>query len=975
MELRVDGRACWALIDTGCTDTIVHAPYCTHWQPRATSITTISGDKFTCVGIGSITVEAPTGQRAQLHALVADKPPLGMHVVLGMSGISALGGVVVKSPSQVSFCGARQTCSAAVSSELEVDAPDFSVRFDAARRVWTVAWKWANEAAPHCLNNTIAQYNVAPSMRQEFNEELETWMKNGWLVEYDEGQHGPPRGLLPLMAVKQNNGCKVRPVLDYRELNDYVTAFTADSDVCADQLRKWRRHGQNIAVLDLRKAYLQVHVAEQLWPFQTVVVRGRRYCLTRLGFGLNVAPQVMKAVVKAILARDPTLERAVLPYVDDLLVDEDQVSAEKVAAHFAAFGLECKPPARTADGARLLGLHVKLVNGQLRWTRDNPIDPPPTRVTRRAVFAWCGRLVAHLPVGSWLRPAIAWLKRRANAVTCGWDDVVEDGALNKSMQWVSARLAGEDPCRGSWSVSGDKAVVWTDASSVATGIVIETPRGDVIEDACWLRRDDSTHINMAELDAAVRGVNLALAWGMRTIELKTDSAAVHHWIDDALSGRARLRTKAHGEMLIRRRVDIIKQLVSEMKLNMSVSLVRSAANHADALTRVPEEWLRNDNTAVAAAAVGEEDTMASRVASVHVRAGHPGIRRTLFFARREVSRAVTRAEAREAVKQCDACRAIDPAPVKWPHGSLGVPETWWRLAIDVTHYLGHAYLSIIDCGPSRFCLWRQLRRPDADTVADHLEQIFYERGSPVELLCDNDTVFRGRRLAALAARWSVSLRFRAAYAPSGNGIVERNHRTVKVIAARKRCSVAEAVHLYNVSPRDGTTVTDAPARGVYCHEVRDCVRDAEAPVHRTLDSTPCDHNSGYAEGDQVWVRKRGERCTSESQTGVITKVNSPQVVEVDGVPRHIRDVRHRNVSATPSGKRGYADAGDEPPLYVYAQMQQPQPYVPQVQQQGVAHGPGRAETPEEGTELRRSARVRRPPQRLGYVDLGDQGGV
>ena len=78
---------------------------------------------------------------------------------------------------------------------------------------------------------------------------------------------------------------------------------------------------------------------------------------------------------------------------------------------------------------------------------------------------------------------------------------------------VAARLATEDPCRGLWCVRGERAVVWTDASSLAAGVVVETPQGDAIEDASWLRRDKSSHINMAELDAAVRGVNLAIGMG------------------------------------------------------------------------------------------------------------------------------------------------------------------------------------------------------------------------------------------------------------------------------------------------------------------------------------------------------------------------------------------------------------------------------------------------------------------------------
>ena len=45
---------------------------------------------------------------------------------------------------------------------------------------------------------------------------------------------------------------------------------------------------------------------------------------------LNVAPLVMKSVVYAVLAQDAEIERAVLAYVDDLLVDEEVVSADRV---------------------------------------------------------------------------------------------------------------------------------------------------------------------------------------------------------------------------------------------------------------------------------------------------------------------------------------------------------------------------------------------------------------------------------------------------------------------------------------------------------------------------------------------------------------------------------------------------------------------------------------------------------------------
>lgn len=939
-----------AVVDSGCSCNIVHESCCDDWRGCSVDLAAVNGSRLRSIGVTDVTVRVSGGgQPVTMRAVVVPERPLGVDMLIGMPGITALGGVAVRAADDVRFGVAERgipralgppvqmgQCNAVPPAALKVDAKDFSVQYDAASKVWIVAWKWRDGATPECLSNRVPQYRVPAEALKEFDTELKTWIENGWLVPYNEAVDGPPRGLIPLMAVEQNNKTKVRPVLDCRELNSHVEAHTADADVCADTLRRWRRHGANIAVVDLKRAYLQLRTDRRLWPFQTVIVEGQRYALTRVGFGLSVGPLVMKAVVRTVLQQDPEMERGVLPYVDDLCVNEEVISAERVIEHFESYGLQCKQPERASDGARLLGLRVQPGEDGLSWTRDNAVGAPPPVLTRRSVFSWCGRAVAHLPVCGWLRPAVAWLKRRVNTLTRGWDDATNDPALRSQIDHAAGKLTSDDPARGQWCVTGDRAVVWTDASSVAAGAVLESAAGDVIEDACWLRRDDSTHINMAELDAAVRGVNLAIAWGMRNIELKTDSATVHRWVSDALSGRARLRTKAHGEMLIRRRVDVIKQLVAELGISITVSLVRSAQNRADILTRVPSEWVREDGRpaeAVTAAVVagpdpdgggravlGPEDgrpagavtaavtarsdpagggraAMNHRlaIANVHAMAGHPGVSRTLFFARRDVSRGITRKQVQAVVRACDICRAVDPAPVTWRHGSLEVDDTWYRLAIDVTHYGGRSYLSVIDCGPSRFCLWRLLRRADSATVVAELEQVFAERGAPFELLADNDTAFRSREFAAFAARWGVQMRFRAVHRPSGNSIVERNHRSVKVIAARKGCSIQEATHIYNVTPRDGETEAQAPASGVYRYPVRDCVRPAVAQFDDAGEvetaQPPTRPESDVRVGDAVWVRKPGTRCTERSSRGTVTRMVSPQVVEVGGVPWHIRDLR------------------------------------------------------------------------------------
>ena len=200
------------------------------------------------------------------------------------------------------------------------------------------------------------------------------------------------------MAVVQPNKKKVHPVLDFRELNSYLDAHTGEADVCAEKIRDWRRQGQRVALVDLRKAYLQIHVHPSLWSCQTVVFRERRYCLTRMGFGLNIAPLVLKKILSAVLSWDEMINTAVSPYLDDLLVNENVASAAEVVSHLHRHGLICKPAERVCEGTRILGMRVWGERQGLFWKRDIIIKDLPGTLTRRTVFSLCGQLTSHLPV-------------------------------------------------------------------------------------------------------------------------------------------------------------------------------------------------------------------------------------------------------------------------------------------------------------------------------------------------------------------------------------------------------------------------------------------------------------------------------------------------------------------------------------------------------------------------------------------------
>ena len=260
----------------------------------------------------------------------------------------------------------------------------------------------------------------------------------------------------------------------------------------------------------------------------------------------------------------------------------------------------------------------------------------------------------------------------------------------------------------------------------------------------------------------------------------------------------------------------------------------------------------------------------------------------------------------------------------------------------------------------QFAIWRPLSCQDAASVVRQLETMFCERGAPVELLTDNATTFSGEAFSKFAERWGVRMRFRCAYVPAGNGIVERSHRTIKRIAARTRCSVMEAVYWYNVTPKDDASASTAPANLIYSYTARIRGVDVTLPPE---DAGP----SRYKVGDNVWVKIPHGRCTTQFGKGTITGVYSPHSVLVDRTPRHIKDVRLvRGADATYCSS---ASSEDEAPM-LYLPREDPAASESDHSNHG-QRGPGDTSEDDDVVEsvpLRRSSRLKRPAPRCTLCD-------
>lgn len=858
---------------------------------------TVDGGSSRVVGVGDLEV-AIGERRARIECLILEKMIRGYPLLLGVDAIREFGGVRIGLNGDVRFgpmSSLNESTSFVAAMEEDGMAPDMVVEDTDFRAVflngaWSVRWKWSRN--PELGRRATACYEIPAEIRDKFDSEVERWIQNGVLEPVPEAERPTDCPVIPLLAVYQKTKKKTRPVLDFRELNKYVSSHTGDSVACDETLRKWRQKGERLVVVDLKDAYLQLKVDRDLWKYQIVKYAGQYYFLTRLGFGLNCAPRIMSKVIDKVLSLDERIDAATDHYVDDIILDESVVSTEEVVAHLTKHGLCVKEPEVLAS-ARVLGLQMVEEDGRLRWRRGNSLEDPDwsLRMTRRQLFSLAGQLVGHYPKAGWLRIACSFVKRHSRGQ--GWEDDIGDDSL-AMIREVVERVKCEDPVGGEWRVDAASGVrIWCDASSIALGCAVEVG-DDVVEDAAWLRsKDDGTHINVAELDAVLRGVNLAVKWGFKTFVIMTDSATVKGWITSILTGDRRVKTHGIAEMIVRRRLSIVQDLVAEYGLEVTIELIPSEKNKADALTRVSKRWIERTKATEYCLHGSDEagDESLEQIKEVHER-HHFGVNRTLFAARKAGLLHISKEDVGRVIRQCEACQTIDPSPVRWTKGCLSVPEPWKRLAIDVTHYGGRCYLTMIDCGPSRFAIWRRIPTESSMAVCTVLRQIFRERGPPQELLSDNGAALRSHEISQLCEEWSVRQIFRAAHRPSGNGIVERHHRTVKAAAARGRLEPEDVVFWYNALPMVGVDSATIPAEQTYTYSWR-------IPRSFSARTEQSNRLTQFAVGDEVVVKPANARCTSRWRPGIVTRVTASNV-EVDGIPRHVADIRRWSTSAARS---------------------------------------------------------------------------
>jgi transposase InsO family protein len=591
-------------------------------------LTFVDGTSTTILGSTEITV-VHHAVHVVVSFLVVNtvSPILGADILLGTDYMKSRGDTLVLKFNRDRPIITQFVTAAAVTKDLEVvNGGDFTLQ-RLLTGSWQVEWEWVKEEPRNLFFGVEGYWGKLKTQEQRewFEAEVRRWVDTKFLIPF-ENNYGSPRCILTWNPVVQLQKRNVRPTFDYSIINPYIKnpSIVAENEVCHESLRKWRR--MNVAFLvDVERAYMNVTIHPKLYRYQVVKWNGQKFVMTRMGFGLNIAPRVLKCLIEYILKKANTCS-ATNPYRDDILIgSEDQNRrdiAEKEVAKIKeillSHGLPTKPPVDLYDfrkgPTRALGLELYDNQGEVYWRRKGNIVPSfdPNRVKLRDLSGYVGRLCpAHYPVLGALRPRALQILSQIGkeAAAKAWSEPGSPELIKRCVE-LSEVAKISDPANSPWKIPITRRwVLATDASGQGLGCCVLTrdawdrhPSANcvVVEDHAWLVKSPETHINVLELDAVIRSFKILVGYANTgdSVKIVIDNRAVVSWLKNLQTGE-RIDVSGLYEILVRRRLLIAKDLMEPY--NIEVEWVPTDVNPADKLTRA----VQPSDVAVSAAIVVE----------------------------------------------------------------------------------------------------------------------------------------------------------------------------------------------------------------------------------------------------------------------------------------------------------------------------------------------------------------------------------
>ena len=188
-----------------------------------------------------------------------------------------------------------------------------------------------------------------------------------------------------------------------------------------------------------------------------------------------------------------------------------------------------------------------------------------------------------------------------------------------------------------------------------------------------------------------------------------------------------------------------------------------------------------------------------KLAHTGITGGHLGVRRTRGQVRRRAYWVGWSRDVKHFCQRCPPCNQYHRGrpPRQGPLQPLPCGEPWERLSIDITgphprSRRGSKYILTVMDNFTKFVEAIPMINQEAISVARALvDNVIVRYGAPLQILTDQGTNFEGDLFRGLCKLLGIDKVRTSSYHPSGNGLIERFHRTLnamlgKVVSSHQR---------------------------------------------------------------------------------------------------------------------------------------------------------------------------------------------
>uniref|UniRef100_A0A8C3XFV0 RNA-directed DNA polymerase n=1 Tax=Cyanoderma ruficeps TaxID=181631 RepID=A0A8C3XFV0_9PASS len=157
---------------------------------------------------------------------------------------------------------------------------------------------------------------------------------------------------------------------------------------------------------------------------------------------------------------------------------------------------------------------------------------------------------------------------------------------------------------------------------------------------------------------------------------------------------------------------------------------------------------------------------------------------------------LTPTEARDIVESCDDCHTVAaPLPAGVNPRGLKALELWQTDVTQIAEFGRLKYVHVtVDTFSSAMWASSHMGEKTRDVIA-HWRQAFAVLGIPSAVKTDNGPAYASQKVRQFLQLWGVSHQFGIPHSPTGQGIVERAHGTLKrVLQKQKRGMRGETLH-------------------------------------------------------------------------------------------------------------------------------------------------------------------------------------